>query len=252
MSECKTEKRNSQCEHRQPLEQTRGLVLVQGRGLRRETGLSPPVKYFTDRSKAVLLLWIICFIYVLCLSSLCVCSLLPYGHLLGKGWPLCSRLWCLIVFLSLSHVVSWVRCGTWLNRFLIFAAFYTLFCTCDSGSLSINHNTSVTSGEWVRFSTRIARESELGSWQSNVCHTRGYERWQKSKDSLKACFENVNIYLCTIWLFGYNAFNVYRRELAPGTVSLTGDRAQGDDIKHLAYSTVKAAPHECVIRTGQP
>ena len=26
---------------------------------RRETGFSPPVKYFTDRSKAVLLLWII-------------------------------------------------------------------------------------------------------------------------------------------------------------------------------------------------
>ena len=36
----------------------------------------------------------------------------------------------------------------------------------------------------------------------------------------------------------YNAFNVYRRELAPGTVSLTGDRAQGDDSKHWAYSTV--------------
>ena len=35
---------------------------------------------------------------------------------------------------------------------------------------------------------------------------------------------------------GYNAFNVYRRELAPGTVSLTGDRAQGDDSKHWAYS----------------
>ena len=34
----------------------------------------------------------------------------------------------------------------------------------------------------------------------------------------------------------YNAFNVYRRELAPGTVSLTGDRAQGDDSKHWAYS----------------
>ena len=32
----------------------------------------------------------------------------------------------------------------------------------------------------------------------------------------------------------YNAFNVYRRELAPGTVSLTGDRAQGDDSKHWA------------------
>ena len=30
----------------------------------------------------------------------------------------------------------------------------------------------------------------------------------------------------------YNDFNVYCRELAPGTVSLTGDRAQGDDSKH--------------------
>ena len=27
----------------------------------------------------------------------------------------------------------------------------------------------------------------------------------------------------------YNAFNVNCRELVPGTVSLTGDRAQGDD-----------------------
>ena len=35
----------------------------------------------------------------------------------------------------------------------------------------------------------------------------------------------------------YNAFNVYSRELAPGTVSLTGDRAQGDDNKHWAYSS---------------
>ena len=44
----------------------------------------------------------------------------------GKGltsW--CSCLWCLIVFLSLSHVVSWVRCGTWLYRFLIFGVFLT-------------------------------------------------------------------------------------------------------------------------------
>ena len=35
----------------------------------------------------------------------------------------------------------------------------------------------------------------------------------------------------------YNAFNFYCRELAPGTVSLTGDRAQGDDSKHWAYSS---------------
>ena len=42
-------------------------------------------------------------------------------------------------------------------------------------------------------------------------------------------------FICVI-IVCYNAFNVYRRELAPGTVSLTGDRAQGDDSKHWAYS----------------
>ena len=54
-------------------------------------------KYFTDRSKAVLLLWIICVIYVLYFSCDYVCSLLPCGHLLGKGWPLGSCLWCVFV-----------------------------------------------------------------------------------------------------------------------------------------------------------
>ena len=49
--------------------------------------LSPPVKYFTDRSKAVLLLWIF---YVFVLSCVCyalvpVCSIMLCGILLGKG-----------------------------------------------------------------------------------------------------------------------------------------------------------------------
>ena len=35
----------------------------------------------------------------------------------------------------------------------------------------------------------------------------------------------------------YNPFLVYCRELAPGTVSLTGDRAQGDDNKHDLHYT---------------
>ena len=34
---------------------------------------------------------------------------------------------------------------------------------------------------------------------------------------------------------GYNPFLVYCRELAPGTISLTGDRAQGDDSKHDSH-----------------
>ena len=49
-------------------------------------------------SKAVLLLWIF---YVFVLSCVCyvfvrVCLYLLCGHLLGKGWPLGSRLWCLL------------------------------------------------------------------------------------------------------------------------------------------------------------
>ena len=49
-----------------------------------KTGLSPPLKYFTDRSKAVLLLWIFYVFSVLCLLCLCVrlflCTLwLPAG-----------------------------------------------------------------------------------------------------------------------------------------------------------------------------
>ena len=33
-------------------------------------------------------------------NAACVLS---YGHLLGKGWPLGFRLWCITVSLSLSH-----------------------------------------------------------------------------------------------------------------------------------------------------
>ena len=36
----------------------------------------------------------------------------------------------------------------------------------------------------------------------------------------------------------YNSFLVYCRELAPGTVSLTGDRAQGDDSKHDSHYSI--------------
>ena len=46
------------------------------------------------------------FMFLFCLvfaTSLCVCLYVLCGHLLGKGWPLGSRLWCLTVSLSLSH-----------------------------------------------------------------------------------------------------------------------------------------------------
>ena len=72
---------------------------------RRKTGLSPPVIYFTDRSRAVLLLWIfyvffcLAFAMPLC-ASVCMCLVVACWE---WGWPLDCRMWCLTVSLSLSH-----------------------------------------------------------------------------------------------------------------------------------------------------
>ena len=77
-------------------------------------GLSPPVKYFTDRSKVVLLLWIISvFFFVLCL--LCICARLFLCALwspAGKGltsWLSFVVSYCEFVTFLLA---SWVRRGT--------------------------------------------------------------------------------------------------------------------------------------------
>ena len=61
--------------------------------------------------------------------------------------------------------------------------------------LAVNHSTSINSGKWVRYSKRIAWASELGSCQSNLLNSVGYEPLQKSKDLLKDCFKNVNIHV---------------------------------------------------------
>ena len=47
-------------------------------------------------------------------------------------------MWYFLVYLSLSHTVSWVRCGTSLYWFLIFVFFPTLSCTGLSACLVIN------------------------------------------------------------------------------------------------------------------
>ena len=76
----------------------------EGRGWRHKTGLSPPVKYFTDRSKAVLLLWIF---YVFVLSCVCyVCARLFICALwspAGKGLTSWLSFVVSSVTLSLSH-----------------------------------------------------------------------------------------------------------------------------------------------------
>ena len=43
------------------------------------------------------------FLSCVCYAFVGACLLVPCGQLLGKWWPLGSRLWCLIVCLLLSH-----------------------------------------------------------------------------------------------------------------------------------------------------
>ena len=73
-----------------------------------------PWNWFKPSSKLFLLTVprpFFCGSHMLFLSCFCyafvrVCLLMPCGHLLGKGWPLGSRLWWLIVKLALSHWCS--------------------------------------------------------------------------------------------------------------------------------------------------
>ena len=46
---------------------------------------------------------LLCFSVLFCYAFVCVCLCVPCSHLLEKGWPLGSRLWCLTLSLSLSH-----------------------------------------------------------------------------------------------------------------------------------------------------
>ena len=86
----------------------------------------PSVKYFTDRSKAVLLLWIFYVFSVLCLLCLCarlfICGLWSPAAKGLTSWLSFVVSYCEFVTFTL---VSWVRCGTWLYCFLIFASLLT-------------------------------------------------------------------------------------------------------------------------------
>ena len=87
-------------------------IITKGSGWYRLTCLSLPV-FSTDRSKAVLLLWILFVIGVSCLSLLyCLdVPLHPCDHSLRKAdlFALLSVMFSCV--LSLSYSVSWVRCG---------------------------------------------------------------------------------------------------------------------------------------------
>ena len=82
---------------------------------RRKTGLSPPVKYFTDRSKAVLLLSIFFFYVFSVLHLLCICARLIMCALWSSaGKELIAWLSFVVSYCDIDTfpLVSWVRCGT--------------------------------------------------------------------------------------------------------------------------------------------
>ena len=82
----------------------------------------------TDRFKAVLFRGS----FLLCVFHVCRIFLSVHCSLVVTCWEradlldlLCVMFYCV---LSLSHVVSWVRCGAGLYLFLIFAFFLTFDC----------------------------------------------------------------------------------------------------------------------------
>ena len=176
--------------------------LNSGLGLRPGAGLSPQVNYFIHRSKAVLLL--IFYVYFCLLFGMPLCASVYFCLVALTSWLSYFVSYCEFVTFPL---VSWIRYGTWLYRFLIFAPLLTLlecktekrnsqreqghpveqtrsvFCTCDWVWLAINLNVSITSGEWVRCSKCIAR-AKKSSAAVNQMHV--------INDAMKGC-KNLKI-----------------------------------------------------------
>ena len=92
-------------------------VLIHMIGIKGEFGtvklvIKPSSNFLTDRSKAVLFLWIL---FVICIC-LCHTAISVSCSLMVTCWERADLLALLCVMfscvLSLSHNVSWVRCGT--------------------------------------------------------------------------------------------------------------------------------------------
>ena len=79
---------------------------------------------FSGDTSFVDILWCF-FLSCVCYAFVRVCLYVPCGHLLGKGssWLSFAVSNCEFVTFPL---ISWVKCGTWLYRFLIIAPLLTL------------------------------------------------------------------------------------------------------------------------------
>ena len=78
-----------------------------------ETGLSPPVKYFTDCSKVVLLLWIFMFLFCLVFAmSLCASVYMCFVVTCWERADLLALVCDVCCEFVTFPLVFWVRCGT--------------------------------------------------------------------------------------------------------------------------------------------
>ena len=130
----------------------------------------PSINFLIDRSKTVLLFWIVFVVCVSCINYI-VCSLQPCGHLLGKAGPLALLYVMFSCVLSLSHMVSWVRCGTWLYGFLIFAfllilIYWLWICWCRSGKSMVCPNNRHMVCTWLH----VFHRSKM--YQPLICLSR--------------------------------------------------------------------------------
>ena len=114
--------------------------------------------YLMDLSKAVLLLLIILlFVFRVCLCHTVVSVLCS---LVVSCWPLGFLACDIFLCLSLSQMVSWVRCGTWLYRFLIFAFFLTYACSLFSTYVYRSSDNGSCKVGWIE------SQASLNSWVS--------------------------------------------------------------------------------------
>ena len=123
----------------------------------------------------MLLLWILFVIYVSCLSLICfhVCSWQTCDHLLWKDWPLGS----LVCDVPLFFFHFYLRCGTLLYRFLIFAFLLTFFCLFVwFDSLRPINNLSVKQGRsYARMNVPCSRTTTQWGWGGSNPQPLGLE-----------------------------------------------------------------------------
>ena len=133
----------------------------------------PSSNGFTNRSKEVLLLWILFYGLRFTFGFFMLPCLFLAGFFSPVGKGLTSWFSCV----SLSHMVSRVRCGTWLYRFLIFTVSSSFLFTLKK----------VTLNKKYLFSLQRKREFNrlfniLLSNSQNMCHgySKNPSRWERA------------------------------------------------------------------------